>query len=155
MGFERAYSNMVYVVSLGAGRPQQWQLSWIDIVEQYSRYFYPFGSKAWPAPPNYLGFRYGGRLQSIHHVEQINVVDDVREHFPGATRGPHWGRHYLLTLGSAIRPTREVRLGPSVHRNARVWCMLDTLLTADTITNALNSTRLRIRRAEEERDAAA
>jgi len=152
VGLETAYSNQVYVVSLGAGHPTGWQLSWIDIVEKHSRYFYSATKKNWPLPPNYLGFRYRGRLQSIHHVD---IVEDVREHFPGASGGPSWGRHYLFSLGPPIRPPREMRPGPSVQRNTRVWCMLDTLLTSDTITEAVKTTRERKERAEQEQRAAA
>jgi hypothetical protein len=155
VGFERVYSNMVYVVSLGDGHPPRWKVSWIDVVEKHSKYFYPFDSKSWPAPSNYMGFRYRGRLQSIHHVDEINIVDDIREHFPGAKRGPVWGRHYLLSLGPAMRPAKEVRLGPSVQRSARIRCMLDTLLTANTLTDALDTTRARIRHDEQEQEAAA
>jgi hypothetical protein len=51
-------SNWVYVVSLGAGAPEGWQISWIDIVKKRSSYFHPVGD-GWPkAPPNYIAFRY-------------------------------------------------------------------------------------------------
>jgi hypothetical protein len=148
---ERAYSNMVYVVSLGGGNPENWSLGWIEIVENLRRYFYPFGSKNWPSPPpNYLGFRYRGLLQSIHHVDSFEVVPDVREHFSGAEGGPDWGGpRYLITLGLPIRPAHEVRLGPRVNRSARVWCMLDALLTSSTISDALAITENRRRQAEE------
>lgn len=148
VGLERAYSNMVYVVSLGNGTPENWPIGWIEIVERFSRYFYPFGSKVWPPPPNYLAFRYKGLLQSIHHVEAFDVVPDLRRHFPGTDRGPDWGQNYLFTLGPAIRPSRQIRLGPRIHRSARVWCMLDALLTSDTITDALRVTEDRRRQAE-------
>jgi hypothetical protein len=74
MGIERAYSNLVYVVVLGGGYPVRWKTSWIDIVEKHHRYFYPVVGGGWPPPPNYMGFRYGGRLQSIRHVEKFEVV---------------------------------------------------------------------------------
>jgi hypothetical protein len=77
MGIERAYSNLVYVVVLGGGYPVGWKTSWIDIVEKHHRYFYPVVGGGWPPPPNYMGFRYGGRLQSIRHVEKFEVVPDV------------------------------------------------------------------------------
>ena len=150
MGLERVRSNLVYVVSLGGGKPEGWSVSWIDIVEKFGRYFYGFGVKSWPPPPNYLGFRYRGRLQSIHHVESYDVVSDVRPHFPGARKGPDWGRMYLFKLGPPIRPASEVRSGPRVRRSARVWCMLDALLTSPTISDALAVTSDRIKKAEAE-----
>ena len=46
VGLERAYSNMVYVVSLGGGTPENWSIGWIEIVEKFGRYFYPFALRA-------------------------------------------------------------------------------------------------------------
>ena len=40
LGMENIYSNMVYVVSLGRGNPDGWDISWIDIVEKRKRCFY-------------------------------------------------------------------------------------------------------------------
>lgn len=148
MGLETMYSNYVFVVSLGSGAPTGWQTSWIEVVEKHRRYFYPLQARGWPPPPNYMGFRYHGRLQSIHHVESCEVVQDVRDHFPGAERGKDWGSHYLLHLGPPIRPAREVRAGPRVRFSARVWCMIDTLLTSRTISDALTLTERRERAAE-------
>lgn len=150
VGLERAYSNMVYVVSLGSGTPKNWPITWIEIVEKFEQYFYQFGSKNWPPPPNYLAFRYQGLLQSIHHVDAFEVVADLRQHFRGAERGPDWGPHYLFKLGPAIRPSRQVRLGPRIHRSARVWCMLDALLTSGTVSEALTLTKDRLKQAEAE-----
>lgn len=142
------YSNETFVVSLGPGKPMGWEISWIEIVEKYSRYFYPFQAKGWPVPPNYMGFRYGGRLQCVRHVTSYEIVDDVRVKFRGASKGDDWGPHYLLTLGPAIRPTHEVGLGPRVQQSARVWCMIDTLLTCPTISDALTETERRRRENE-------
>lgn len=145
MGQERLYSNMVYVVSLGLGKPDGWNTSWIDIVEKKRRYFYS-ASKNWPAPPNYLGFRYHGCLQSVHHVQDFEVVPDLRarKEFSVTDQAEDWGPHYLLTLGPPIRPPREIRTGSRVRHNNRVWCMLDSLLTSETISDALSETQRRI-----------
>jgi hypothetical protein len=148
VGLELAYSNLVYVVSLAAGRPSRWPISWVDIVEKHRNYFYPFGRPGWPPPPNYLGFRYRGQLQSIHHIESFQVVPDVRKHFAGASGGPNWGPNYLFKLGPGIRPQTVVRAGPRIFRSARAWCMLDTLLTCSTISEALTLTEQRKRLAE-------
>ncbi len=70
-------SNLVYVVALATGTPEWSKISWKDIVNKKNRYFHPFGVKGWPKePPNYLGFRHDGKLQSIRHVEAWRVVDD-------------------------------------------------------------------------------
>jgi hypothetical protein len=154
VGAERAYSNLVYVVSLGSGHPKRWELSWIDIVKKYRRYFYPFGTKNWPTPPNYIGFRYGGRLQSIHHIEKFEVIADLRKVFPGSRRGENWGPMYLFHLGPAIYPAHVVKAGPRILRSARVWCMLDTLLTSKTVSKALEITKKRRREFEIDKSSA-
>ncbi len=85
LGLENKYSNLVYVVSLAHGNPTGWTLSWIDIVEKRRRYFFPVGA-AWPDPPNYLGFRYGGKLQSIHRVESFSVFENPAHGIPRGRR---------------------------------------------------------------------
>ena len=66
-------SNWVYVVSLGSGTNPGRNIFWIDVVNDRGRYFHPVG-KGWPKePPNYMAFRYWGKLRSIHHVESYEV----------------------------------------------------------------------------------
>src|SRR5690606_6250025 len=99
-------SNMVYVVSLGPGTPEWSSTSWIDFVEQERCYFHPFGKSGGPKePPNYIGVRYKGRLQSIHHIESWKVVDSLAG-VPGVDprRGPE-GPFLLYDLGPPIVPS--------------------------------------------------
>jgi hypothetical protein len=35
-------------------------------------------------PPNYIGFRYEGRLQSVHHIDSFKIVHNL------ATDNPLW-----------------------------------------------------------------
>ena len=135
-------SNWVYVVALSR---DEWApgLSFIDTVEKRGRYFHPFGEgKGWPTePPNYLGFRYGGRLQSIHHVKKAEVTRSFRPFFPESTRSE--SKNFLhYKLGPAIRPMHEVRTG-RLFRNGRVWAMLDLLLTCRTISQARDNSKRR------------
>lgn len=136
------YSNLVYVVSLSSATPPSWNLSWIDIVEKANRYFYPVG-KSWPDPPNYLGFRYAGRLQSIRHVERVELFTNPRDVFGADAPDATWDQHYCFDLGVPIIPSREVRTGTRIRHAARCWCMLDTLLTSATISDALTETERR------------
>ena len=143
---ETRFSNRTFVVSLGQGNPEGWGISWIDIVEKKGRYFFPVG-RGWPDPPtNYIAFRYGGRLQTIHHVQDYEVFTNPRHLFPEAAKGS-WQPHYCLRLGPPIRPAEEVRNGPRINMAARVYCMLDTLLTSHTISEALTETERRDRQA--------
>jgi hypothetical protein len=138
-------SNRVYVVSLGQGKPKGWTITWIDIVEKYSMYFHPVGGKGgWPKePPNYVAFRYDGKLQSIHHIEDYEVVTNMHTRIPGAA-DEEWPPHFLYKLGPAFKPAHEVRTGSRIKKAARVWCMLDTLFTCETISDALTLTQKRI-----------
>lgn len=131
-------SNWVYVVSLGSGIPDKWSVSWQDIVNKHSKYFHPVGGSkgGWPAePPNYIAFRYGGKLQSIHHIHKYEVFTDPSIHFKTIPKGT-WDPHYLYDLGPAIRPSHEVKAGKKIIRSMRVWAMLDLLLTSQTIQDA-------------------
>jgi hypothetical protein len=127
-------SNWVYVVSLGSGTPDGWSISWIDIVNKKSRYFHPVGN-GWPKePPNYIAFRYHGRLQSIHHVASWETFTNPHKKFTAIPNGD-WAPHFLYTLGPAFAPQKTVRTG-NLFKNGRVRCMLDTLFTSETIAEA-------------------
>jgi hypothetical protein len=52
--------------------------------------------------------------------------------------------HYLFRLGPPIGARTDMKNGPSVRQSARVWCMLDLLLTSATITDALRETKRRL-----------
>jgi hypothetical protein len=137
-------SNMVYVVSLGSGIPEGCSISWIDIVAKKHSYFHPV-AKGWPAsPPNYLGFRYHGVLQKIHHVDSWKIVDDLHSEIKEIGAGLWKYPHYFYKLGPTITPNREVKNG-RVYPSGRVWAMLDLLLTCDTVSDARDWTNKRLR----------
>jgi hypothetical protein len=141
-------SNMVFVVSLGAGFPEGSSVSWIEIVEKRRQYFHPVGNR-WPKePPNYVAFRYGGRLQSIHHVESFVVTKNIGQEVEGYPKSETIP-HFVYRLGPPIRPEKEVKNGPSVRQSARVKVMLDLLLTCDTITEAWKKTNERLNHQED------
>jgi len=146
MTMQQINSNKVYVVALAQGVPEGWGVSWIDIVKRKHRYFHPVGGGrgGWPGePPNYIAFRYNGRLQSIHHVEGYEVFTDPHEKLLEIPEDK-WPPHFLYKLGPAFAPSKEVRTG-SIYRNGRVWCMLDTLFTCDTISAARDLSQKRER----------
>ena len=138
-------SNWVYVVSLGAGRPERSTISWQDIVQQYSLYFHPVGGGrgGWPVePPNYIAFRYDGVLQSVHHVDRYEVFTDPSQHFD-KIGSQEWPPFYLYHLGPPMRPPHRVKAGKGVVRNVRLWAMLDLLLTSQTISEARDASKQR------------
>ena len=140
-------SNSVYVVSLATtwsfpGWPPT--LTPIDVIEKFNRYFFPASGKNWPkTPPNYVAFRYNGRLQSIRHVDEYTITQDMSPFFPGVPDTPDWPPHFLLTLGPAIRPDHEVRTGSGIYPSGRRWVDIDLLLTSNTISEAATESRKR------------
>lgn len=147
---QKVDSNWVYVVSLGWNKPDKWKINWQDIVNVKRKYFHPVGGcvGGWPAePPNYIAFRYGGKLQSIHHIDKYEVFNDPSKHFNEIPEHKWDQDHYLYYLGPPIKPIREVKAGPKIIRNIRVWAMLDLLLTSETIQEARDKSRERERKS--------
>lgn len=137
-------SNMVYVVALSHERPTDSEITWREIVEMHGKYFHPVGGSYPREPVNYIGFRYGGQLHSIRHVQQCEVVSDLADRIPGC-RLRLDGPHYLYTLGQPVIPSKTVRNGKVVMAN-RVYAAIDLLLTCDTISEAGELTRKRLGR---------
>jgi hypothetical protein len=131
-------SNLVYVVSLSVETPTGWDISNIEIVEQKNCYFHPVGNR-WPKePPNYLGFRYHGKLQAIRHVDDYGVGTDPHEFLPEIP-SQDWDPHFFNKLGPVITPPHEIRTG-NIFKNHRVRAALDLLLTCKTISKARDET---------------
>jgi hypothetical protein len=137
-------SNWVYVVSLGKGVPKGWKISWIDIVESERRYFHPAQGGGWPkTPPNYLAWRHGGKLQGIAHIVDYEIAPDVHSSIPEIPRGRVLN-HVVYRLGKPFRPDHDVKTG-RIFRSGRRWCMLDTLFTCRTLSDAANESKRRER----------
>jgi hypothetical protein len=129
-------SNSVFVVALGSRMGDDWPVTNIQIVEDYDRYWFPASGKNWPkVPPNYMGFRYYGRLQAIRHVDSYVIETDISRQLPAAP-SREWEPHFVLTLGPAIRPDHDVPTGRRIQRSARVWVDIDLLLIASSISEA-------------------
>ncbi len=143
MTMKNIHSNLVYVVAVSTEKVKDSNISWIEIVKR-KKYFHPVGGNGWPSePPNYIAFRYHGKLQSIHHIDSYEVFTNPNEYFDEIPSG-EWGHHFIYELGEAIIPTKNVRTG-NVFRNGRVWAMLYLLLTSDTIYEARDKTKNRER----------
>ena len=143
------HDNRVYVVSLAA-KPVDWLPAGMtprSIVINDGRYFHPVGGGpgGWPKePPNYLGFRFDGRLQQIRHVDSYIVFTHLRELIPGvADKFDFVEPYYGYRLGPPIEPAHPVLNGPKIVRNMRRWAALDLLLTCETITEARDRTQQR------------
>ena len=143
-------SNQVYVVSLStkefAVSKDGHSITWVDIVNTYQKYFHPLGGGpgGWPVePPNYMAFRYHACLQSIHHVESYEVIDDdLQENFNLQCPYPLDEPHYLYTLGDPVPIAMEIATNDpngvySIYRSGRKWCFIDLLLSCDSVAEAV------------------
>lgn len=148
-------TNWVYVVSLGLGeveiatsegKTETAGITYVDIVRKYNRYCCPVGGGkgGWPKEPlTYIAFRYHGKLQSIHHIEKYTVTDNLHPFVPEIPDTELSRTHFVYELGPAIIPPKDVRTGDKIVMSNRVWAQLDTLLTSDTITEAMEISKAR------------
>ena len=90
-----------------------------------------------------MGFRYDGRLQSIHHVDAYEIVDSPFGLIPGAPVRRWDEPAYFLRLGPPFRRDHEVRPGTGIFRAAALTADLDLLLTCSTISEDRDATRAR------------
>lgn len=148
-------TNWVYVVSLGLskaeittseGKKKTAGITYVDSVKKHHKYCCPVGGGrgGWPKEPlTYIAFRYHGKLQSIHHIEKYMVTDNLHPFVPEIPDEELSETHFVYELGPAIIPPKDIRTGSKIVMSNRVWAQLDTLLTSDTITEAMEISKAR------------
>jgi hypothetical protein len=143
MTMQNVNSNLVYVVALG-GEIEETGISFQEVVTKHDTYFCPVGGGYPKEPPNYLGFRFGGELRQIRHVDAYRVIDDNHAGFQPLKGKVDWPdkRHWVFQLGLAIVPPKSVKTG-GLYGSHRGWIAIDLLLTCDTVAEALEKTNAR------------
>jgi hypothetical protein len=141
--------SRVLVVSLASRVAPEIGIPYDRIPEE--RGFYWYGTEPpWPKePPKYFGFRYGGRLQSIHHVDDTRPFGTFREVFTDTKKAHDWGPGVLAQLGPAIRPDHLVKTGKGLPFGRHAQVDIDLLLTCNSIAEAWAKTKERDRLARE------
>ena len=134
---------VVYVVSLSKKKIGDSDLTSIKLLQQRRIYFHPKGIHGWPAnPPEYIGFRYDGRLQSIQQVKAATTVTNIHNTVPEISN-PNWSvPHLLYEFGDEIRLTAPVYTG-RLFASVRVKCLLNTLVgdnAQNTVLDAVHET---------------
>ena len=117
--------------------------TWLDVITQDKAYFHPMGLNGWPStPPNYLAFRQGGKLLSVHHVDSYRVSDKMSE--LNASWPKTKASHLVYSLGPPMVPVKPIKNG-KLYATGRYWCAIDTLLSGafDTISAARDETQRR------------
>jgi hypothetical protein len=143
MTMQNADSNLVYVVALG-GEIEDTGISFQEVVTKHDTYFCPVGGGYPKEPPNYLGFRFEGRLQQIRHVDSYLVADDNHAGFKPLKGKVDWPDepHWVFRLGPVITPPKPVKTG-GLYGSHRGWIAIDLLLTSETVAEALEKTNAR------------
>lgn len=116
------FSNIVYVVPINGD----------SIIEHDGRrqYHCRVGNGFIKEAPNYLGFRFGGKLQYINHVEDVEYYDD------------NGCIYFRFFLGPDILPIKTIKTGGK-YQGTKFYCDIDLLLTCDTIIEASKETKKR------------
>ena len=132
-------------VTTEEGKVLAGDITYVDIVRKHNVYSCPIGGKGgWPKEPlTYIAFRYDGKLQSIHHIESYVITDNLHPYIPELPDVTLSQTHFVYKLGPGIVPAKEVKTGKKIVRSNRVWAHIDALLTADTISEAMDISRAR------------
>jgi hypothetical protein len=140
-------SNWVMTVAISDDKPEGFGLTFKEIVLKKSMYFHPVGGQYSQEPVNYLGLRWDGHLQAIHHVQSWEVVRDIHKHIPELSPGIWPEPHYLYRLGPAIVPSKPIPIG-KIYAPGPVHAMIDLLLTSTTVAEARTKSNERIAASE-------
>lgn len=149
MTMQNQRDNLVYICTLSDTEPKDGKMSYREVTKKYNKYFHPVGRGYPKEPPNYIAFRYNGKLQSIHHIDKYEVVYNIHEKIDEMPDKYEDYGLYLYDLGKAIIPPVEVKSfikgkDKAMWRNASGWAALDLLLTCDSIKEAIELTKKRI-----------
>jgi hypothetical protein len=113
-----------------------------DYVTTERRYFHPFGGRnGWPKrPPTFLAFRWEGRLRQVNRAVESKVVATLQEEWPDIPAGAdNHTPHIVYTLGPDI-PIGDIPT-KGVYANARVWALLDQILTKPSLADAVKASK--------------
>lgn len=117
------------------------QSTFRDFVQRRRVYFHPYaGAGGWPKrPPTFLAFRWNGFVQQVNRVAEYEIVTDLADRFPDIPRGEDGNAHIVYNLGPDIPiPTISTK---GIYATARVWALLDQMLTSPTLKEAVESSK--------------
>ena len=97
-------------------------------------------------PPTYIAFRYAGKLQSTHRIENWTTVTNLHSEIPEVESRRLKVPYFVYKLSKPFLPAREVPSGKL--RDTRLSVRLDTLFTCRTIVDASKETQKRERHLE-------
>jgi hypothetical protein len=110
-----------------------------DVPAKFGKYIFP--TRFNPRRTLYIGFRYDGKLQSIHRIlERVDGVQNYSEIIPQLD-APIGEPCTAFDLGDPLPLKDHPPSGPL--RNTHVYCDLDLLLTSRNVQDAARRTRER------------
>lgn len=143
MGTPNNNSNEVFVVPLNYKKACSKGNTYIDVVVKENKYFCPV---SWfrnvNSIPNYLGFRYDGKLQRICHIDSYVVTRNRKDEIPFMDEEEADEDYYVFRLGVPIYPPKEVVTG-QVYGPGHNWADIDLLLTCDSVKEACDKSKER------------
>jgi hypothetical protein len=104
-------------------------------------YFHPSLGQGWPKrPPVLMGFRWRGRVHHVNRIVASNIYENLNDRFPEIDRSEDPGAHVVYDLGPDLTipdlPTR------GTYANARVWALLDQMLSQPTLRDAVVTSKV-------------
>ena len=134
-------TNMVMVVILEEELPKSCNISYHELITKYKYFFHPVNVGSWPKkPPNYIAFFLDNKMLSMHHIESYEVFNDPNDVI-AEIESQIWETHYFYLLGKPIMPQSKIKIGK--NKEKIIWCMIDTILTAQSLDEALAITEER------------
>ena len=150
-------SSWAYCVSASRDKPGDGgPHTFIGYVVDEGVYFHPFGwRKGDPVdPPNFIAFRWDGKVHRIHRVVAHEVVPNLQVRWPTIPVDQDTSRpHVIYTLGPPLPMNGPLPSGTN-YRASRLWVLVDQLLTCATLKEAIASTRTLTGSAADEEESA-
>lgn len=118
-------------------------LTFIEWVTDALTYYHPYGVHGWPKePPNFMAFRWDSAVRRIHRVVHADVVPPLLDRYPDLPSNEYTERpHAIYKLSRRRLPPLEPIPTGAPYRANRLWVLLDQLRTADTLADAVKSSR--------------
>ncbi|WP_139279840.1 hypothetical protein [Rhodococcoides yunnanense] len=130
-----------YVFCVVVSNQQLGARTFREYVSQDRVYFHPYGgNNGWPKlPPNFLCFRWDGKVQQVNRVVRTEIVPRLSDRWPEISDTADGEPHIVYTLGDDI-PVPTVSTA-GTYASGRVWCLLDQLLVQPTLADAVRSSK--------------
>lgn len=136
-------SNQVFVVALNRNETDTKGITYVDVVEKGNKYFCPVSwFKNQVDIPNYIGFRYDGKLKYIMHIDSYIITRNFHDVIEFMDDIEMEEEAYVFSLGKRVEPLKEVRTG-GVYPSGHNWADIDLLLTCDTVKEAVDLSKSR------------